>query len=92
MQVSSSDLVKLFQIFIELCVCVFTVVDPSIINDCVAFVESLQWESPELKEILLDLAKKQDQQLIAFYKSLKGFPSSFMNVASKYAKYSKTKK
>ncbi|KAI3644786.1 hypothetical protein MP228_010950 [Amoeboaphelidium protococcarum] len=59
--------------------------------DCAAFIESLKWESTELKDALVDLAKKQDSQLIAFYRSLKGFPSSFINVASKYVKYSKKK-
>jgi hypothetical protein len=67
-------------------------VDAQTAADCAALIESLQWESPELKDALIELAKKQDQQLIAFYRSLKGFPGSFSNVAAKYAKYSKAKK
>lgn len=59
--------------------------------DCVALIESLTWETAELKDALLELARKQDSQLLAFYRSLKGFPSSFVNVASKYAKFSRKK-
>jgi hypothetical protein len=60
--------------------------------ECAAFIESLTWESQEVKETLLELAGKQDQQLIASYRSLKLFPGSFINVASRCAKYLKSKK
>lgn len=63
-------------------------VDAATAAECVAFIEGLQWESVELRDNLVELAKKHDHQLIAFYKSLKGFPSSFINVAAKYVKYS----
>jgi hypothetical protein len=66
--------------------------DTAVAQECATMIESLQWETAELRDTLVDLARKQDQQLLAFYRSLKGFPSSFINVASKYAKYSKNKK
>jgi hypothetical protein len=61
-------------------------------QECVELIESQQWESSDVKKSLIELARKQDQQLLAFYRSLKGFPSSFINVATKYVKVSKTKK
>ena len=61
-----------------------------VFQDCKAFVESLPWETDILKDTVIELANKQDQQILAFYKSLKGFPTSFVNVASKYARSSQS--
>lgn len=61
-------------------------------QECVELIESLTWESNDVKQSLIELARKQDQQLIAFYRSLKGFPSSFINVATKYVKVAKQPK
>eukprot|EP00158_Paraphelidium_tribonemae_P006486 Partr_v1_DN27841_c1_g1_i4_m22986 putative sarcolemma associated protein len=67
-------------------------VSQTTVSDCVAFIESLQWESTEMKDSLVEMVRRQDNQLLAFYKSLRGFPSSFMNVASKYAKMQNVQK
>lgn len=59
------------------------------VADCLTFIEGLTWESHEFKEEVLEVARRHDQQLLAFYRSLKGIPSSFIKVATKYVKYSK---
>ena len=54
---------------------------------CLNFIDAQTWESKELKQTVINLAKNQDVQLMAFYRSLGQFPSSFVNVVSKYAKF-----
>jgi hypothetical protein len=61
------------------------------VNECVSFIERLNYESEELKKSIAQLAQNQDAQILAFYRSLKKFPDSFVNVTSKYVKYAKGK-
>lgn len=61
------------------------------ILDCLEFIDSLRWESDSVKDTLKELANKKDKQLMAFYRSLKSYPSSFVNVTSKYVQVSKNK-
>jgi hypothetical protein len=61
----------------------------ALVNACIVLIESQTWESPEVKQTLLQLAKDQDSQLLALSKTLKNQSFSFVSVATKYARLRK---
>ena len=56
-------------------------------EECKAFINAITWESPDYKRKLLLLTERRDPQLLSLYRSLKGFKSSFITVATKHVKY-----
>jgi hypothetical protein len=53
-------------------------------NECVAFIQSLTWETPTIQARLIELVQGGDTHILGFYRSLKQFPSAFKDVVTKY--------
>jgi len=53
-------------------------------NECINFIQTLQWDSPYIQSRLIELIQSGDSHILGFYRSLKQFPSAFKDVVTKY--------
>ncbi|ORX50279.1 SMAD/FHA domain-containing protein [Piromyces finnis] len=54
------------------------------IQNCINFIMSNSWQSPDIQQTLLKLAQDGDRQLLSYYENLKQFPQVFINITTKY--------
>jgi len=54
------------------------------IQNCVKFIMTNTYKTPDIRQILIDYAQNGDRQILSYYENLKQFPQVFVNITTKY--------